>query len=197
MSEITRWFADKGDQTHRMNYKLNKNSVYVDIGAYVGDYAKKIHEKFGCKIYCFEPVKEYFNQIPKTFNGISNVEYFNIGLGKTNTSMDISIEGDASSLHKLNGKMETIIIRNIVDVFRKLKISNVDLMKINIEGAEYDLLDQCIEKGLTKNIKNIQIQFHDFFPDAVNRRNSIRNKLKETHFLTYDYEFVWENWELK
>ena len=197
MTEITRWLADNGDGTHRLNYNLNKNSVYVDVGAYTGDHAKKIHQKFGCKIYCFEPVKAYFNQIPKTFNGISNVEYYNIGLGNDNTTMEISVEADASSLYKSSGKTETIDIRNVVSVFRKLNIYDVDLIKINIEGAEYDLLDYCIEKDLTRDMKNIQVQFHNFFPDAVNRRNSIRNKLKETHKLTYDYEFIWENWELK
>lgn len=197
MPEFTRWFADKGDLIHRLNYNLNQDSVYVDVGAYIGDFAKKIHDKFGCKIYCFEPVNKYFQQISKTFDGISNAEYYNIGLGNQNQNMDINIEGDASSLHKSGNQTETIIIRNIVDVFRKLSISNIDLIKINIEGAEYDLLDHSIETGLTNNIKNIQVQFHDFFPDSTERRNSIRQKLKETHKLTYDYEFVWENWELK
>jgi FkbM family methyltransferase len=197
MPEFTRWFADKGDSIHRLNYNLNQDSVYVDVGAYIGDFAKKIHDKFGCKIYCFEPVNKYFQQISKTFDGISNAEYYNIGLGNQNQNMDINIEGDASSLHKSGNQTETIIIRNIVDVFRKLSISNIDLIKINIEGAEYDLLDHSIETGLTNNIKNIQVQFHDFFPDSTERRNSIRQKLKETHKLTYDYEFVWENWELK
>lgn len=197
MPEFTRWFADKGDSIHRLNYNLNQDSVYVDVGAYIGDFAKKIHDKFGCKIYCFEPVNKYFQQISKTFDGISNAEYYNIGLGNQNQNMDINIEGDASSLHKSGNQTETIIIRNIVDVFRKLSISNIDLIKINIEGAEYDLLDHSIQTGLTNNIKNIQVQFHDFFPDSTERRNLIRQKLKETHKLTYDYEFVWENWELK
>ena len=197
MAEFTRWFADKGDQTHRFNYDLDKDSVYVDIGAYTGDYAKKIHDKFGCKIFCFEPVKRYFDHLPKTFNGIPNINYFNIGLGNENKTLDICVDGDASSLHKIGVEKETIVIRNVVEVFRKLNISTIDLIKINIEGDEYDLLDCCIENHLTRSMKNIQIQFHDFFPDAINRRKYIRDKLSETHKLTYDYEFVWENWELR
>jgi hypothetical protein len=35
------------------------------------------------------------------------------------------------------------------------------------------------------------------FDDCEIRRNNIREKLSETHTLTYDYTFVWENWEKK
>ena len=38
----------------------------------------------------------------------------------------------------------------------------IDLLKINIEGGEYEVLENLIENDLIKNIDNIQIQFHDF-----------------------------------
>jgi len=70
-------------------------------------------------------------------------------------------------------------------------------MKINIEGAGYDLLDHLIESGFIKNIKNIQVQFHDIVAEAVKRRASIQEQLKKTHVLTYCYDFIWENWTIK
>ena len=69
-------------------------------------------------------------------------------------------------------------------------------MKINIEGAEYELLTRLIEVGLVKNIKNIQIQFHNFSCDSRVHMEEIQRVLGQTHRLTYQYEFVWENWEL-
>ena len=68
-------------------------------------------------------------------------------------------------------------------------------MKINIEGAEYDLLDHLIETGFIANIINLQIQFHEFVPNAKERMENIQKRLEKTHALTYQHEFVWENWK--
>ena len=72
------------------------------------------------------------------------------------------------------------------------QIGPIDLMKINIEGGEYDLLDHLIDTGFVKNIRNIQVQFHDFVPDAVKRMSSIHGKLMRPHETTYQYLFVWK-----
>lgn len=49
---------------------------------------------------------------------------------------------------------------------------------------------------IIKNIKNLQIQFHNFVDSAEEKREAIRKQLSLTHKLTYDYYFIWENWEL-
>ncbi|MDA8326743.1 MAG: hypothetical protein M0033_11065, partial [Nitrospiraceae bacterium] len=61
----------------------------------------------------------------------------------------------------------------------------------------YDLLDHLIETGVVNQIGNIQVQFHDFAPNAESRMSDIQRKLALTHKLTYQYRFVWENWERK
>jgi hypothetical protein len=58
-------------------------------------------------------------------------------------------------------------------------------------------LEHLIETEWIKKIKNIQIQFHDFVPHAEKHMKAIQEQLKKTHFLTYQYPWVWENWELK
>ena len=70
-------------------------------------------------------------------------------------------------------------------------------MKINIEGDEFPLLESMLENNLITYVTDIQVQFHQFIPNAVARRELIHKKLSETHKLTYNYEFVWENWQKK
>ena len=41
----------------------------------------------------------------------------------------------------------------------------------------------------------LQIQFHNFIPNAEKLREDIREDFSKTHHLTYDYYFIWENWE--
>jgi hypothetical protein len=51
-------------------------------------------------------------------------------------------------------------------------------------------------KGYNK-FKDIQVQFHKFMPHAEKRRSKIQKELKRIHYLTYQYDFVWENWQRK
>ena len=88
-----------------------------------------------------------------------------------------------------------VIFVSFVKFLNENNIDNIDLIKINIEGDEFPVLKSLIDNDVIHMFKNIQVQFHQFIPDSVNLRNWIREKLTLTHKLTYDYEFVWENWE--
>jgi len=88
----------------------------------------------------------------------------------------------------------------IVDIHEWLvenSIEEIALIKINIEGGEYELLDRMIETGTLPRIANLQIQFHNFTEDARSRMENIQRELGKTHHPTYQYEFVWENWSRK
>ena len=85
----------------------------------------------------------------------------------------------------------------IDDFLNEHNIRSVNLIKINIEGGEYDLLEHIIDSGEISIFENIQVQFHDFVPHASERMLKIQKELIKTHYLTYQYEFVWENWKRK
>lgn len=195
--EFNRWVLDNGDSTLRLNYNLNSKSIIIDAGGYHGDWAQKIHNKYSSKILIFEPIKNYFNQISDRFSNNKDVAAYNFGLSNSEKEEYIYHTNDASSVFWGSGESELIQLKSFCDFVKSNKINTIDLMKINIEGGEYDLLDNIIENNLQYNIKNLQIQFHRFIPDCVERRNKIREKLSETHELTYDYEFIWENWKIK
>lgn len=199
MKEIERWVRDQGDKTHRINYELNNNSIVVDVGAYKGNFINSIYQRHGCYIHAFEPVSTFVNALKFGWaQQHEKVKIYDYALGTTNDVINICLDGDASSTHIFNShSLEKIKIRKIDEVLKELNIESVDLIKINIEGEEYPLLDYCLELGIIEMFKNIQVQFHDFVPDAVKKRNSIRQRLSKTHELTYDYEFIWENWKLK
>jgi len=195
---VEKWCKDKGDETLRLDYNLNENSIVFDIGGYIGEFARDIYCKYSSNIYVFEPVPEFCFQIKTRFINTPKVRIFNFGLGKRNLSTLINLEDNSSSLHTVGSKTITIEIKSFNEFIEIYNIENIDLAKINIEGAEYDLLDSIIEaKNITK-IKNIQVQFHDFiFTDGSQRMREIQSRLSQTHILTYKYEFVWENWRLK
>lgn len=90
--------------------------------------------------------------------------------------------------------MRTIQIVDIVDWLECEHISNVDLIKINIEGGEYELLERLIDTGYIRIFRDVQVQFHQLAKDSERRMACIHDGLKQTHFPTYEYRFVWENW---
>lgn len=104
---------------------------------------------------------------------------------------------DATSEYGVSTKIEKIRLVNINDILDKYKIKVVDLLKLNIEGGEYDLLEYLIETDMIKKFKNIQVQFHRSVNAFEARANRIQQALRGTHKLTYQYPFVWENWSLK
>ncbi|MCK9557568.1 MAG: FkbM family methyltransferase [Candidatus Cloacimonetes bacterium] len=193
--EFDRWFADHGDETLRLDYQIGKQDVVIDCGAYHGNWSRSIYDRYHCRILAFEPVKEYCT-IAKQTLAHTGVLVFHSGIGPFNETCDISVNGCASSVIKHSESVEQINIVSIDDVIRDNSLSHIRLIKINIEGAEYDLLDHMLNSSIVSMIDDIQIQFHQFVDHAVERRENIRASLQQTHHLTYDYEFVWENWRI-
>jgi len=204
MPEFDRWFRENGDETKLLAHNLGSNSVVFEVGGYLGKFTNNLFNKIGCKIHVFEPVKEFYDKLEDRFEKNEKIVVHNYGLYKEDTEFHINVDcnnGENSTIFNRsiieNLKSEKIILRKIDDVIKENNIDNIDLLNINIEGGEYDLLNYLTTTPIIYNIKNIQVQFHDFIDNAHVKRNIIHAKLYNTHQLTYNYEFVWENWELR
>ena len=190
------WLRDKGDETHSLNHPLNENSVVFDLGGYIGEWSVDIFKKYNCYIHVFEPVNTYYLEIQKVLPS-PKVKVNQYGLAQKTFTTSINISAEASSVFKTGGQQENIHLVNFMDYVRENKIEKIDLMKINIEGGEYDLLEYLVKTDFITKIHNIQVQFHDFFPDSEKRMKAIQQNLSATHQLTFHYPFIWENWRLK
>jgi FkbM family methyltransferase len=191
------WFSTHGDQNLRLNYDLTEESIVFDVGGYEGQWAGDIFSKYHCTIHTFEPVEEYANQIGERFAYNNKVLLHRFGLaGKTKKAW-LSVSADGSSIFKESDNMQEISLIKAIDFIKENDIHTIDLMKINIEGGEYELLEHLIDADFIRNIINLQVQFHDFVPGATGRMVKIQEALQKTHYLSYQYEFVWENWRKK
>lgn len=188
------WFKVQGDKTLRLDYPLGENSLVLDLGGYEGQWASDIFSKYCCRIHIFEPVPTFADNIDKRFASNPKITIHKSGLGGESRDEQLSISADGSSMFAKGHDTVTIRIEKAGDFFRDNGIQFVDLMKINIEGGEYELLEHLIETGYIVNIRDIQVQFHEFVPGAEERMQAIQRQLEKTHHLTYQYPFVWENW---
>ena len=194
--EIARraWFRDHGDQTLRINYPLTAESVVFDVGGYFGDWSSEISRRHDPRIFIFEPVPEHYSRIVERFRRNRKVKVFDYGLSSQNSTTRIFLANDGSSAYRQAKTSVQARFRDICEVVRENHLARIDLIKINIEGGEFELLDRMIQTDLVAICNDIQVQFHDFYPDAPSLRLRIRAQLARTHALTYEYCFVWENW---
>jgi len=194
---VDQWSADRGDETLRLNYDLNEHSMVFDLGGYEGQWASDIFSRYCSTIHIFEPVADFAKRTEQRFRRNQKIFVHDFGLGKANGSADILVNGADSSLYKKGNELVPGRFVEAIEFMHKNNIEKINLMKINIEGGEYDLLEHLIETDFVNNIGNIQVQFHDFVPKAQHRMAMIQKDLQKTHNLTYQYLFVWENWRRK
>jgi FkbM family methyltransferase len=193
---VALWFEHQGDKTLRVDYDLGEGSLVFDLGGYEGQWASDIFSRYCCTVHVFEPVEGYAEKIERRFAKNRKIVVHRHGLASENETVKIAVSRDGSSIFKSAEEVTDCVLVKASDFMRDNAVSKIDLMKINIEGGEYDLLEHLIDSGFVKNIKDIQVQFHDFVPDAEPRMSRIQRELEKTHYLTYQYRFVWENWRL-
>jgi len=196
---VDRFFFANGDSTLRVSYPLTKESVVLDIGGYKGDWAQVIFDEYHCHIHILEPVKEFVTILNNRFSGKPKIKVHPFAIGDRTRSVAISLNDNGSSMHpkETPSNIEKIQVVGVVDFFEIENFTVIDLMKINIEGEEYSLLEKMVEQRLHEKCKNLQIQFHSWIDNSKQLRDQIRKTLSLTHELTYDFPFVWENWKLK
>ncbi len=194
---IDRWYSDGCEDTLRLDYPLTSESVVFDVGGYQGDFAQKIAARYDSWVYVFEPVPAFFELLVQRFRSNPKVKIFNFGLSKSDELTSITLSDNGSSVYRRGEANASIRLRDIRSIVDELGIKRIDLIKINIEGGEYVLLSRMLEEDILPICQDLQIQFHRFYPNAKRLRGEIRNGLKRTHALTYDYPFIWENWRKK
>lgn len=199
---LNKYRKDNAENKNRIEYALNENSIVFDLGGYKGEWAERIYNKYQCYIYIFEPVAQFYNIIKSKFEQNPKIKVFHLGLGHIDTKQNIFLDNDSSSLFSNKTDLSKTKIEeiNLVDAHQWLstnQISQIDLIKINIEGAEYDLINHLIKNRSIHQIRNLQVQFHDFVENASQKYLQTASMLRKTHKLTWQYPFVWENWEIK
>lgn len=181
-----------------MKFDIPENAVIFDVGGYKGDWAQIAMNNYkNPKIYVFEPVKRFYDEIVSRYQGMENIKVYNFGLSDDNRDEEISIEGDSSSVFKNNGNTENIKLKNIIEFLFEEKIFHVDLIKINIEGEEYRLMEHLTSNPELNIFDNYLIQFHGFIDNYVERRDKIAEKLSVYYNRIFNYDFIFEGWSMK
>ncbi|MDB5252971.1 MAG: hypothetical protein JWP27_2140 [Flaviaesturariibacter sp.] len=196
---LEQWFRDDPHGLRRSDFPhLTEDSVVFDLGGYEGQWTSDLYARYGCHVYVFEPVSEYASLIRKRFKNNDKIHVFDFGLAPSDADVTIEINEFASSFvntRKGGGNSELIHLRSFSAFLDENSITKIDLMKINIEGAEFELLEHMMANGLFPLVEAFLIQFHDFVNGATTRVARIEEALSKTHHSLFNYPFVWSCWK--
>jgi FkbM family methyltransferase len=144
--------------------------VILDIGSNIGSSILFFREQFpAARIYGFEPHPETFEVLQKNVGSLSSVEIFNYGLGAADATLSIPFDGADFSRFMSHDKTAdwsgplspTVCqIKHSGNAMRNLGLTKADLIKIDCEGAEYDVLTS-LPAEMLRACKWIVGEMHD------------------------------------
>jgi len=198
---IKRFFRDSTNNPLLLDHTLDERSVVMDVGGYIGDWAEDIQQRYNPVIHVFEAHPGFIKKLTSKFSGVDKIIVHPYGLWHCNTIAQLSQKGPGSSLyppspaakHNYPKPME-VVLRDINEVMEHSGLEQVELIKINIEGAEFPLLKRMLDTGLVARCNHIMVQYHEFAPKAHWQRFQINRALKRTHERVWNYPFIWEKW---
>ena len=174
-----------------LSLKLGKKIDFVlDVGCHRGETIKILNSTFNVnKIYGFEPSKENFSFLQKIEKKNDNIELFNFACGEFNETkkLKFSIESSSSTINEINYESkyykikkllllglkkkdmfidEQILVKRLDEFLIKEDIANIDLLKIDTEGYEFNVL-----KGASGVLKKINLIYFEHHYDDMIKKN--------------------------
>jgi FkbM family methyltransferase len=152
--------------------KLQPEDVVWDIGASYGMYSLFVGKKFpSIKIYAFEPEHKTFKLLNKNIdlNGINNVIPMNFALGDIDGSAILHTSSSANigthslvmrSDYPVSDKGISIEIRKGNSIVATGKVDSPTVVKIDVEGAELNVLKGMKEILSHSKPRLVQIEIH-------------------------------------
>ena len=183
--------------------KLNK--IFIDCGAHCGESILEAKHRFGddITIHSFEANPNLATELKKHFNLDSNVTIHNKAVWineDKNIKFYLSVDfSDGSSIYKekKSGGVSDNIYVDVPSIDLNKFIRSFDkndyiILKLDVEGAEYEILDNLIENNTVSLINEFHGEFH---PDKIDKPELKDLEIKIFKYFN-DNKINFYNWEL-
>ncbi len=169
---------------------IHKNSIVYSIG--IGEnisFDLDIIQNHNCQVFAFDPTPKSINWV-KQQGVISNFNFNNYGISDKTGYVDFflpknpehvsgSIHNESSCVNE-NSKV-SVPMKTLSDITNELGHNRIDVLKMDIEGSEYDVIDDILNSKI--EIHQILIEFHDrFFENGKQRTMKSISALKKHGF---------------
>lgn len=153
---------------------VSGRSTIVDIGANLGVFTLcAASESRNATVYAYEPSRTNFEMLVRNVeaNQLSDrVKTFEQGVAAV--AGDRVLHTSQSNLHTLfdgdqPAETATIACTSLEGIFEDNGLERIDLLKVNCEGAEYEIFYSA-EASLLRRIDDIRLEYHELDSDQCN-----------------------------
>jgi FkbM family methyltransferase len=145
---------------------LRPDSVVVDVG--LGEdvsFSESIIHRYGCIVYGFDPTPRAAAYV----RGLRNdrLKLFELGVGPSKGKSQFFlpsnrryVSGSIALERHLDRHGIEVDVVTIEDVFQLLGCPRIDLLKLDIEGTEYDVIESPAFRTRSAFINQLCVEFH-------------------------------------
>ena len=182
------------------NYKIlpfdiTSNSIIYSCGIAENiSFDEAISHKFGCDVFMFDPTKISH----KFMNSISNskLKFFNIGIWKLDGNIkfyhpnDLKNENFSATNFFHSKTYVTLPCKSIVTLMKEYEQSKIDVLKMDIEGASFDILNDLLDNNVHPKQIVVELERPFFIYNAsffelfsyLNKRRKLHSRLKRVGY---------------
>ncbi len=161
--------------------ELQDGWTVVDIGAGLGDFSIRAAHQFpASQVFAYEPFAESYKLLERNLaaNQVGNVQIFQQAVGQTGallldlsggeplqiTSRQTELAGSTNGAAPGENGARTQQVTSLAlnEVFVQNGIQRCDLLKMDCEGAEYDILLNAKPEALER-VQRLVMEYHDGF----------------------------------
>ena len=171
------------DEVIRRNYSFTAtrpDPVVIDGGANMGMFSivtKRDHP--GARVIAFEPDPHLLALLRENLdrNGVRDVTLVNAALGAAEGEMAFSADGRAAGALSDGAGSTRVRVARLSAYLG----AEVDFLKLNIEGAELDVLREAADANRLRNVRAMVFEYHGW-PDGEQRLGAILSLLDAQGF---------------
>ena len=168
-------------------FKAQDDTPYIiDCGSYIGTSILFFKTQYpNAKILAFEPDNSNFELLNNNIKNwdLKDIEIQNAAIWIDNLGVNFIADGNMASkidesnntAHNENQKTKSVRLKDLLT-------EKIDFLKIDIEGAEYEVLVDCESK--LSFVENLFIEYHGNYNEMY-KLNKILNILIENNFKYY------------
>lgn len=148
--------------------RIPNDGIVFDVGAHIGSFSSYAAARAPQgKVFAFEPFPPNFRMLQKNMlmNHFDQVTLQQTAIAAKKGTQTLHLydgphTGSSSLYHRNSDRTITIHATTIPDVMREHRLERIDLLKLDCEGAEYEILFSLPDNTL-KKIRQITMEYHD------------------------------------
>jgi len=184
-----KWYGNKYGGFYLNPDLLSDQSIIYSFG--IGEdisFDQSLIENRQCKVYGFDPTPKSIawcmsQDLPANFHfypfGISNKtgkEMFHLPKNKDHVSGSLVLQDNVSDKDMVEVEMQSFS-----DIVKMLKHDRIDVLKMDIEGSEYNIITDILQSSV--EIDQIAIELHErFFDDGKDKTIQLVNDMKHNGY---------------